>query len=163
MMKYKKFEYIIKKAFNEVEGASIDRINDNTARFKSVSFISDFIVYKNPTQLYLECKTTQKNQLNFKSNITDAQWNGLFEKSKIDGVHAGLIIWFIEDDITIYISIETLHQMEQQGAKSISTKDIREKKVPYILIGGKKKITYWEYNLESFFEQLEINRRVYNG
>jgi hypothetical protein len=53
--------------------------------------------------------------------------------------------------------------MEQQGKKSISIKDIKEKKIPYILIGGKKKITYWEYNLESFFEQLEINRRVYNG
>ena len=90
----KQFENVIRKAFECVEGVSIDRLNDNTAGFKGVAGICDFIVYKEPYEYYIECKSVHGASLPFR-NITDTQWSGLLEKSKIEGVYAGIICWVI--------------------------------------------------------------------
>ena len=139
-----------KEAFLKIPGVSIDRLNDNTAGFKGIAGICDFIVYKMPYEYYIECKSVHGNTLPF-SNITDKQWNGMLEKFNILGVNAGVICWFIDHDRTIYIPISELQFRKDKGEKSIrydvdcyTITDIR----------GTKKRVFYEYDMNSFFQAL---------
>lgn len=148
----KQFENVIRKSFECVEGVSIDRLNDNTAGFKGVAGICDFIVYKEPYEYYIECKSVHGNTLPF-SNITETQWNGLFEKSKIEGVFAGIICWFIDKDITLFIPIQVLQICKYRGWKSIRY-DVNGYHTSIKEIKGKKKRVFFDYNMEEFLNEL---------
>lgn len=153
----KQFEIVIRKSFERVEGVSIDRLNDNTAGFKGVTGICDFIVYKEPYEYYIECKSVHGNTLPF-SNITETQWNGLLEKSKIQGVHAGIICWWIDKDITGFFPIQMLQDLKDIGDKSLNINgdwqnfytDWKWHWVP-----GKKKRVFFEYDMKKFLEEEE--------
>ena len=87
----KQFEQQVKKALEKLPDTSVDRLIDPTAGFAGVGNISDFIVYNEPAQIYVECKAYHGNTLNFKA-IRPNQWKGLQEKSDIKGVHAGVLV-----------------------------------------------------------------------
>ena len=148
----KKFEYVIREAFERVPGVSLDRLNDNTAGFKGIAGICDFIVYKEPYEYYIECKSVHGNRLPF-SNITDTQWKGLMEKSQIEGVFAGIICWFVDKDVTKYIPIGVLQRMKDLNDKSIRYDFYhRFNNIDRIIeIKGKKKRVFFDYNMEDFF------------
>ena len=146
----KQFENVIRKSFECVEGVSIDRLNDNTAGFKGVAGICDFIVYKEPYEYYIECKSVHGASLPF-SNITDTQWNGLLEKSQIEGVFAGVICWWIDKDVTKFIPIQALQWNKENGYKSIR---YNHNGTSFIEIKGKKKRVFFEYDMEEFFNEL---------
>lgn len=88
----KQFEQKIREAFLKIPNVSIDRIPDQTMGYKGACNISDFIVYKEPYEYYVECKSVHGASLPF-SNISQNQWQGMLEKSKIEGVFAGVICW----------------------------------------------------------------------
>ena len=147
----KKFENVIKTAFEKVDGVSIDRLHDQTTGFKGSSNICDFIVYKEPYEYYIECKSVHGASLPF-SNITEKQWQGMFEKSKIEGVYAGVICWWIDKDVTAFVPIQTLLYHKNRGHKSFSYMDALEY-LPPIEIKGKKKRVFFEYDMNEFFNQ----------
>jgi hypothetical protein len=149
----KHFEAIIREAFERVDGVSIDRIHDQTTRYKGSTNICDFIVYKKPYEYYIECKTVHGNTLPF-SNITDNQWNGMLEKSKIQGVTAGVICWWIDKDVTLFIDIRRLEYLRYIGLKSV--RYYNEQWTDLIVpIKGKKKRVFFEYDMDKFFEEVE--------
>lgn len=156
----KQFEDVIKKAFEKVEGVSIDRLHDQTTRYKGSTNICDFIVYKKPYQYYIECKSVHGNTLPF-SNITDNQWNGMLEKSMIQGVKAGVICWWIDRDVTTYLPIQALKIIRDEiGDKSVSwsaTLVVSDKghKINLIELDGKKKKVFFDYDMNKFFEEVE--------
>lgn len=152
----KQFENVIRKSFERVEGVSIDRLNDNTAGFKGVAGICDFIVYKEPYEYYIECKSVHGASLPFR-NITDTQWEGLLEKSKIEGVFAGIICWFIDKDVTLFIPIQVLQICKYRGWKSIRY-DVNGYKGSIKEIKGKKKRVFFDYNMEDFFNEVQSVR-----
>ena len=142
----KKFEDVIREAFEKVPGVSIDRLHDQTTKFKGTSAnICDFIVYREPYEYYFECKSVHGNTLPFR-NISATQWNGLLEKSKIEGVFAGIICWFIENEVTCFIPIQLLVELKNGGHKSINVKDVDnfvyELGGAFKLVGKKKRIFY---------------------
>lgn len=142
----KKFEAIMGEAFKAYPNTSVDRIPDQTMRYKERKNVSDFIVYNHPFQYYIECKTVHGNTLPFK-NIT--QFDALIEKSNIYGVRAGVICWWVDKDITRWIPIEELFFLRSLGAKSIRfDKEIGRSK----LIRSRKKKIYFEYDLSTFFD-----------
>ena len=151
----KDFEAKIREAFQKVDGVSIDRLNDNTAGFKGIVGICDFIVYKEPYEYYIECKSVHGNTLPF-SNITDNQWKGMLEKSEIEGVFAGVICWWIDKDVTLFIPIQTLDFYKYKGDKSVRY-DKFDLWVNYeaIEIKGKKKRVFFEYDMEEFFNEIQ--------
>lgn len=108
----KDFEAQIKEAFEKVPDTSVDRLHDQMNGFKGSTNICDFIAYHYPHQYYIECKCCYGNTLPF-SNITDRQWKGLLEKSVITGVVAGYMIWFIDHDITLFISAEAMKRLRE--------------------------------------------------
>lgn len=147
----KQFEDVIRKSFEKVEGVSIDRLHDQTTGYMGSQNICDFIVYKEPYEYYFECKSVHGNTLPF-SNITETQWKGLLEKSKIEGVFAGVICWWIDKDVTKFIPIQALQWNKENGYKSIR---YNHNGTSFIEIKGKKKRVFFDYSMEDFFTHFE--------
>ena len=149
----KQFEAIVRQAFEKVPGVSIDRLHDQTNGFKGSSNICDFVVYKEPYEFYFECKSIHGNTFPF-TNITDKQYTGLLEKSKIPGVYAGLIIWYVDKDITIFVPINTIRiWKEQTDMKSIPS-NIADKDLDVIGLKGKKKRVFFDYEMEVLLNEI---------
>lgn len=146
----KEFEQVIKQAFERVPDVSIDRLHDQMNGYAGSANICDYIVYKYPNIYYIECKSTYGNTLPF-SNITDTQWRGLLEKSKIPGVIAGVMCWWVDKDVTLFIPIQVLEAMKILGAKSIRY-DMNTD-VDIIEIQGKKKRIFFDYDMEKFIKE----------
>ena len=152
----KQFEDVIRNAFEKVPGVSIDRLHDQTTGYVGSKNICDFIVYKKPHEYYFECKSIHGNTLPFR-NITDTQWKGLLEKSKIEGVYAGVICWWVDKDVTKFIPIQSLDYLKRYGAKSIRFDDdpfpksfTYKSPLEFIEIKGKKKRVFFDYDMEEF-------------
>ena len=149
----KQFEQLIQKQFEELEDISVDRLYDVTTGFKNQNNVCDLIVYKQGTLNYIECKAIHGNTLNFKSHIRPNQWNKLLKKSFIPGVNAGILCWFIDNNITLFLDIYDLNYLKDHGNKSFNVKtDI--KTIPTVLIESKKKRIFFEYNLDKFLEEV---------
>ena len=161
----KQFEDVIKQAFEKVPGVSIDRLHDQTTGYAGSSNICDFIVYKEPYEYYIECKSVHGNRLNIHGNnpkhkygnITNTQWEGLLEKSKIEGVHAGIICWFIDKDDTRFFPIQYLKKYRDLGCKSVAAFDDADDIEHPIEIKGKKKRVFFDYDMESFLNEIQLN------
>jgi len=150
--KGKQFEDVVKKAFEKVPGVSIDRLRDAPKKLKGVDNPSDFIVYKKPHEVYVECKSHKGNTLPF-TCIRSQQMVQMMKKSYIDGVIAGFIIWFIDRDITVWIDVrDVFPYWFSIGEKSINFKDID--KMNAICLYGKKKRIYFDYSMDKFLEDL---------
>lgn len=143
----KQFEQVIKEVFEKVPHVSVDRLHDQTTGYRGSSNICDFIVYKYPYQFYFECKTVHGNTLPF-SNITDTQWSGLLEKSRINGVMAGVICWWVDKDVTKFIPIQALQWNKENGYKSLR---YNHNGTSFIEIKGKKKRVFFDYQMDEFF------------
>jgi penicillin-binding protein-related factor A (putative recombinase) len=151
----KDFEEQVRKSFARVPNCSIDRLHDQMSGYAGSSNICDFIVYRKPYQLYLECKACYGNTLNF-HNITDNQWKGLIEKAKIDGVIAGVMIWFIDHDETVFIPIQALETSRFLGDKSVNAKTAKDAYgMNYIPVHGEKKRVFFDYDMENFLDYLK--------
>ena len=156
----KDFEKVIREAFEEVPNVSVDRLHDQMNGFAGSVNICDFIVYKKPYIYYIECKSVHGNTLSF-SNITRNQWQGLLEKSKIDGVLAGILCWWVDKDITKFIPIQFLQTAKEKGFVSIAS-DYETKwildgytNMPFDVVGKKKRV-FFEYDMEKFFNDARI-------
>ena len=152
----KEFEGVVRKAFEKVPNVSIDRLHDQTTGWKGSSNICDFIVYREPYEYYFECKSVHGNTLPF-SNITETQWEGLLEKSKIEGVFAGVICWWIDKDVTKFIPIQLLQYMKEcDKLKSYRYEfgGYLPKQYTAIEIKGKKKRVFFNYDMEKFLNDL---------
>ena len=140
----KEFEYEVYKQFKAYPNVSIDRIPDQTMKYKKRTNVSDFIVFRSPKEYYVECKTVHGNRLPFK-NIT--QFDKLMEKVGIDGVCPGVLCWWVDKDVTKWLPINYLNCLKELGEKSIRFDDKVGKVIP-----GRKKKVFFEYNLDRFFE-----------
>ena len=151
----KKFEDVIKQSFLEVDGVDITRLRDAPRKMKNVDNPSDFIVYKKPYEIDVECKSHKGNTLPF-SCIREEQITGMLEKSKIEGVLAGVIVWFIDHDKTLWLPIKSVEWLMFSGDKSLNIKhfDGYLEWHKGIEIQGKKKRIYFDYDMEDFLRRL---------
>lgn len=147
----KKFEDAVRKSFEKVSDVSIDRLRDAPKKLKGVDNPSDFIVYKKPHELYVECKSHRGNTLPF-SCIRKEQLDGMSDKWLKPGVIAGFMIWFIDHDLTVWVSIDMIKTMMWFGYKSLNIQDLE--KIPHLIVPGKKKRVYFEYDMKQFLEDL---------
>lgn len=177
----KDFEDVVKDAFERVPGVSVVRLHDQTTGYLGSSNHCDFIVYKKPYEYHIECKSVHGNTLSihsipkpdkygvlhgFYGNITDTQWNGLLERSKIEGVFAGVICWWIDKDITLFIPIQILQRLKQEyNRKSVrydnsligTYVDEKQTFVRVVEIKGKKKRVFYEYDMEEFLNAVSMS------
>ena len=149
----KKFELVVRRAFEELPDVSIDRLHDQTTGFIGSSNICDFIVYRKPYEFYFECKSVHGNTLPFQ-NITETQWNGLLEKSKIKGVFAGVICWWVDRNVTLFIPINALQAEKEAGKKSIRWDCGLNTGIECYVVNGKKKRVFFEYDMEVLLDEI---------
>lgn len=147
----KQFEQAAKISFLKSAGVSIDRIKDSGMKYKKDDNICDFIVYRKPYEFYIECKSVHGNTLPF-SNIRENQWNGLYAKSKIEGVISGVLCWWVDADVTLFIPIQVMQNLKESGAKSIRY-DVDDSMM--VTVSGKKKRVYYSYDMTDMLDRLE--------
>lgn len=151
----KDFEEKLRKGIEKALQVSVDRLPDPVGGYLGVKNICDFYIYQFPTAFYLECKATYGNTLNFKSDITQNQWDGLKDKAPIRGVVAGIAVWFIEWDTTVFVPITELVRLKEEGAKSLNIRDIQENNVFYITIPGRKLQVFFDYDGLAFMKRIQ--------
>lgn len=156
----KDFECVIRDAFSRVDNTSVVRLPDPTNGYLGIRNISDFIVYNYPYQYFIECKSVHGNTLNIHTNnprnkygnISNNQWDGMLEVSKIHGVVAGVICWWVDFDVTKFIPILSLQDMRDEGLKSIRYDDTEHYMIP---ITGVKKRIFFDYDMNTFFKTIK--------
>ena len=171
----KKFEQVICESFEKVPEVSVVRLHDQTTGYQASSNHCDFIVYKKPYEYHIECKSVHGNTLSihsnpkpdkhgvlhgFYGNITDAQWEGLLEKSKIPGVIAGVICWWVDKDTTIFIPIKTLEECRKNGWKSVNYAKACSMQ-DMTIITGKKKRVFFDYDMDRFLKEAKWDINVF--
>lgn len=149
----KKFESKIKDQIRTIKELSFDRLYDPVGGYKGISNIADFQGYIYPYSFYLECKTISGNTFNF-SNLTETQYEGGLAKTKFKGIYSGVLIWWYEKDITAFFDIREIKKWKDLGNKSINVKDLD--KIDHILLKGKKKSVYFEYDMIDFVKRLYL-------
>lgn len=152
----KNFEEVVRKAFEKVPNVSIDRLRDAPKKLKGVDNPADFIVYKKPHEIYVECKSHKGNIFPF-SCIRQEQLDGMTDKWCKEGVIAGFMIWFIDHDLTIWVSIDMIKMMIWFDRKSLNIKDLD--KIPHLVVPGKKKRVYFQYDMKQFLDDLYGRRK----
>lgn len=146
----KKFEVQFKKDWLKLPDISIDRLYDTMNGYKSISQVSDYIVYHYPNIFYLEVKTHKGNTFPF-SNLT--QYDKLIEKSGIKGVRAGVVLWLYEHNAIMYVSANQIRKMKADGLKSINIKMYNDVNCNYriIKIPSVKKRVFFESDYSILF------------
>lgn len=173
----KKFEDVVRDCFEATPDVSIDRLHDQTNGYKGSSNICDFIVYREPLEYYFECKSVHGNTLSIYSitkdpkhphdygNITNKQWEGLLEKSQINGVIAGVICWWVDHDATAFLPIRMLQDLRDAGYKSVNIRETdgwqqhygREWNWHWLV--GKKKRVFFDYDMKQLLDDIYFYER----
>lgn len=148
----KDFESVIQESFERVPDTLVYRVPDQmTYRYGSKN-PCDFFIYHKPVLYCFECKATNKQSLPF-ANISENQWTELLKMSAISGVIAGILCWYVNYDKTVFIPIQFLETLKQNGAKSIRY-DADD--LAIIELRGRKKRVFWEYDAQSFFQSIPL-------
>lgn len=150
----KDFETAIRECFESISSVSIDRLPDPMSGYSGVRNICDFHVFQAPHDFYIECKCLYGNTLNYKSAIRVNQWDGMEEKSKIPHCVAGVVVWFIDYDITTFVNIKDLLE-HRKTHKSLNINDVTgSESIPHFLIDGIKKRVMYKYLGDDFLYKL---------
>ena len=149
----KAFEERLKEDWMKMDGATIDRLYDPVGGYVGVTNICDFIGYKFPFIVYVECKSVKGNTFPF-SNFK--QFNKLICKKGIKGVLAGVVVWFYEKDVVLWCPIEEAERMINDGEKSINCKKVIEgtynNRYNIKIIPSKKKRVFMESDYSVLFD-----------
>lgn len=152
----KQFEKVISSSFLSQSDTAVVRLQDTMNGYLGSANICDLVVYNAPNIYFVECKTIHGNTFPL-TNISSHQWQGLLEVASVHGAIAGVVCWWVNKDVTMFMPIKTLHKLKLQGKKSIrfdmSNKD-------FLHIQGKKKRVFFDYDMNKFFKQA---KEKYNG
>ena len=145
----KNFEAKVKEQLNLLDNVYPIRLYDFIG---ARDYPSDFIVYKKPHLICLECKTCQLKSFPF-SNISDSQWHGMLSAiKKAIGVKSYVLIWFYMQDKTLLCDMKTLEKMRKEGKKSIR---FDEQGDGIYELEGEKKSKYYKYDFEKLLKQIK--------
>ena len=85
----------------------------------------DFFCYPGSCMLMVECKAKSGASIPF----TDIrQYEKMLDYKGLKNTFPGVVVWFYEKDIVIWVSIEEMEKMVNDGEKSIGLRMIDDKK-----------------------------------
>lgn len=105
------------------DGYDFNRIPDQMSGLRGSDNICDFTLYKYPYHYYIESKATYENRFDF-SMLTEKQYTGLLEKSKIPGVYGIVIVLFATYKRAFILNIQEIDRLKTSGKKSLNVKHI---------------------------------------
>ncbi len=117
----KKFEDKMKSDWLKFPDTSIDRLYDHMDKQRyGIRNICDFIAYHYPNIFYIDCKTHKGDRF----PLTFSQYDDMVKKVGIKGVRSGLVLWFYEHDLIVYLPLRTCREFRESGRKSITIKQL---------------------------------------
>lgn len=144
----KKFEQRFKEDILRL-GYFIYRLPDQVTGKKTTSANPcDFFVYCNSVLRMIECKSVRGNTFAL-SKFT--QYDNMKSYMGVNGVVGALIVWFIDKDKVLYIPIETVKMLIDNGKKSININKLDELGENYVDVKSEKKKVFLSSDY-SFFE-----------
>lgn len=127
----KKAEKKIKEWLDRPEdGYCFDRIPDPIGGYFGQRNICDFICFKAPYFWYIESKATEQDRFDF-SMLTDIQYYGLLEKSKIPNVFGVVIVLFVTYKRAFILDVREIERLKSEGTKSLNIKKIDKWGIQY--------------------------------
>lgn len=123
----------------------------------------DFLVWNPITKtLYaLELKTVAGKSVSFerskddKGDIHKHQIDGLSEWGRYDGVVAGFIIEFRNEETTVFLDIDSFKKLTGDlDKKSFNTNDLKKSGLPYAIIPQEKLRVRYRYNMDQFLNEV---------
>ena len=119
----------------------------------------DFMCYPGPCVLMVECKAHKGASISF-NDIR--QYDKMLDFKGKYKTFPGVVVWFYEKDIVIWVSIEEMEKMRLDGEKSIGLRMIDKKKPykkSYIIheLPSKKLRTFMETDYNYLVEVLNGN------
>lgn len=128
---HKQAETKIKEWLNRPEeGYSCDRIPDQMTGLYGSKNICDFTCFKSPNMYYIESKSTWEDRFDF-SLISETQYEGLLDKSKISNVWGLVIVLFLGHKRAFILDIRDIDKLSQAGTKSLNIKKIIKWGIPF--------------------------------
>lgn len=127
MNRGKEFESLFLKQWKKCfPNSFIFRLKDDVSNYKyTAANPADFICFTQGRLYLIETKTVQGNTFPF-SNLS--QYDKLSSYSHIDGLVAGVVIWFYDHNRILFVPIQTCKQMKDiDGLKSINIKTAPDK------------------------------------
>lgn len=117
----------------------------------------DFICYPGSLELMVECKAHKGASIPF-SKIP--QYERMLDYKGLHKTFPGVVVWFYEKDIVIWVSIEEMEKMVLAGEKSIGlrmlqNKNDNEKAYNIITIPSTKLRAFMESDYTYLVKQLE--------
>lgn len=135
------------------------RLYDQTSGYASIQTPCDLTLFAQGGYYLLELKSVE-GRLNFNSNITDNQLKSLHAASQVEGVVAGILVWFKNHDFTCFIPIQEIIKRIEAGYKSVGYTDIET--VWHAPLAALKRHKYFTYNADFFIVQLgEMRREIW--
>ena len=116
----------------------------------------DFMCYPGPCVLMVECKAHKGASIPFNAI---RQYDKMLDFKGKYKTFPGVVVWFYEKDIVIWVSIEEMEKMVLDGEKSIGLRMIDDKK-PYkksyniITLPSKKLRTFMETDYNYLVEAI---------
>jgi Holliday junction resolvase len=108
--------------------AFVFRLHDQMTGYKETSQNPcDFLAFEGRCVLMVECKAHKGASINF-NDIR--QYDKMLDFKGLYKTFPGVVVWFYEKDIVIWVSIEEMEKMVNDGEKSIGLRMI-DKKKPY--------------------------------
>lgn len=122
--KGKQFENKFRLDFQKtVKNSSVIRLYDNTAGYKNIKNICDYICYACPNMFLIECKSHKGASIPF-SKIT--QYEDMKRFVNVRGVRCGIVLWLYEQDKVMYIPISTLSKLKNNNEKSVGIRHLNK-------------------------------------
>ena len=126
----------------------IQRLYDNMSKF-ALHYPSDYILFTPYGSYYIECKATEKDSFYF-SGFAKHQIEEMVEiNNNKANVTCYVVIFFYKGGITKAFNMSYINKLIENGEKKVRSDDINA-----VVITGKKKRTYFVYDMMKFIYDL---------
>lgn len=126
----KQFEEFISKHLSKYEDVLCQRLYDNMGGYSNITYPADFIVFRSPKFIYLECKAVHKASIPLR-NLTQINSMCTIIRNK-PNVYGKFIIWFVDKKCTFLIDYRYVKSALDGGLKSLNYQSLRDNVGKYI-------------------------------
>ena len=137
------------------------RIPDQQSGYLGASRnVSDFIAFKSPYLVLIECKTTKENTLPF-ANLK--QYERLLQYEGIPYLKAGFLVWWQKQGITAWVPVKSILEMKNDNKKSIHVDYVTQKLYNIIEVKNEIKRVYPKCDLSVILEEESYETNIQNN
>lgn len=156
----KKFEDRFRKDFKDCfPNTFIYRLPDQQSGYAGGGSQNpcDFICYPGPLVLMVECKAHKGASIPFSAI---PQYERMLDYKGLYKTYPGVVVWFYEKDLVVWVSIEEMEKMVLAGEKSIGIRMLQNKKnteqtYNIVVLPSTKLRTFMETDYKYLVKQLE--------